>query len=193
MAAVSLKLLTTAVGADTNGSTMANILIRMKNDDSKETSKAKNNLIKSVNCKTCLRVFLSTVCLRVSWISSKGNDLDTILVDLFDHKVWLRHEKSYVYFVDALVDNFEGIFLRHTGRAILIKDGRNKVLRVPLCSMFYLVHGSHIVQIVQGSSSLVIVSSQQNIDLEGTLSKSSSKFSTGKVSLSLCGKLGSII
>lgn len=166
----------------------------MKNDDSKETSKAKNNLIKSVNCKTYLRVFLRIVaCLIVSWISSKGNDLDTILIDSFDHKVWLRHEKSCVYFVDALFDDFEGIFLRHAGRAILIKDGRNKVLCVALRSMFYLVHGSHVVQMVQGSSSLVIVSSQQNIDLEGTFSKSSSKFSTGKVSLSLCGKLGSII
>jgi hypothetical protein len=115
-----------------------------------------------------------TLGLVIRWVRPKVHHLDTVLVHHLDDEIGLRNEKSNLEFVNALSDNLERRFFRAFARQVLsIHNGQTKVGGVPLRSVRDLLQRGHVIQKVEGSTSgsLFVVTTEQDIDLVGTLAQ----------------------
>ena len=55
-----------------------------------------------------LRLF-DILRLGISWVTAEWKYFHTILIDLFDHEVWLLNQESCLDFFDTILDNFQSL------------------------------------------------------------------------------------
>lgn len=127
-------------------------------------------------------------------ICPKLFNLDSILVNVLDDEIGLRNQETNLELVNALLDNLESRFFRTlTGKVLSIHDRKTKVGRISLGSVRNLLQGSHVIQPVKSTLGLFIVTTQENIDLVGTLAQGSREFAAAKVGLRMRREFSAIV
>lgn len=96
--------------------------------------------------------------LRIRGVFTEGQYAYAVLVDLLDDKIRLAQHESGLHFIDALLDDLDGILLGHVVGAFLVKDRCAKILGVALRPVLDLVEGPKIIQVIQRSTLALIIS-----------------------------------
>lgn len=97
---------------------------------------------------------------------------DTIFINHLDDEIGLRNEKSNLQFMNTLMDNFESGLLGALSRQVRsIHNGQAKVGCVTVRSIRDLLQRGHGIQKVERGTGLLVVTTQQNIDLVRTLTQ----------------------